>query len=45
MGADDEAADTGDKNVDPVAQDRDIASEKVEEQQEEVATDKEKDAE
>ena len=32
-------------NVGPVAQDRDVASEKVEEQQEEVATDKEKDAE
>jgi N utilization substance protein A len=45
MGADDEAADTGEKNIDPVAQDRDIASEKVEEQQEETPTDKEKDAE
>ena len=45
MGADDEAADTGETNIDPVAQDRDIASEKVEEQQEEVVTDKEKDAE
>jgi N utilization substance protein A len=33
------------KSVDPIAQDRDIASEKVEEQQEEVPTDKEKDAE
>lgn len=32
-------------NIGPVAQDRDIASEKVEEQQEEVAEDKEKDAE
>lgn len=45
MGADDEAADTGDKNIDPVAQDRDIASEKVEEQQEATDESKEKDAE
>ena len=45
MGDEDEAADTGEKNIDPVAQDRDIASEKVEEQQEETPTDKEKDAE
>ena len=45
MGADDEAADTGEKNIDPVAQDRDIASEKVEEQQEATDESKEKDAE
>src|SRR3989344_1871524 len=45
MGADDEAADTGDKNIDPVAQDRDIASEKGEEQQEATDESKEKDAE
>lgn len=45
MGGDDEAADTGEKNVDPVAQDRDIASEKVEEQQEAVDKTKEQDAE
>jgi len=45
MGDDNEAADTGENNEKPVAQDRDIASEKVEEQQEETATDKEKDAE
>ena len=34
-GDDDEAKDTGEANLDPVAQDRDIADEKVEEQQEE----------
>ncbi|MDO8576115.1 MAG: KH domain-containing protein, partial [bacterium] len=45
MHADEAEADTGEKNIDPVAQDRDIASEKVEEQQEETPTDKEKDAE
>ena len=45
MGADDEAVDTGEKNIDPVAQDRDIASEKVEEQQEATDESKEKDAE
>ncbi|MDP3645660.1 MAG: transcription termination factor NusA [bacterium] len=45
MGADTEVADTGEANIDPVAQDRDVVDEKVEEQQEEVATDKEKDAE
>ncbi len=45
MAADEEVVDTGEKNIDPVAQDRDIASEKVEEQQEETPTDKEKDAE
>ena len=45
MGADDEADDTGEKNIDPVAQDRDIASEKVEEQQEATDESKEKDAE
>ncbi len=45
MGADDEAADTGEKGIDPVAQDRDIASEKVEEQQEATDESKEKDAE
>ncbi len=44
MGEDDAAADTGEKNIDPVAQDRDISSEKVEEQQEEP-TEKEVDAE
>ncbi len=43
MGEGNEAADTGEKNIDPVAQDRDIESEKVEEQQEEP-TDKEVDA-
>ena len=45
MGADDEAADTGEKGIDPVAQDRDIASEKIEEQQEATDESKEKDAE
>ena len=45
MGADDEAADTGADGIDPVAQDRDVADEKVEEQQEETTSDKEKDAE
>lgn len=44
-GDDDEAKDTGEENLDPVAQDRDIASEKVEEQQEETDETKEKDAE
>ena len=44
-GDDDEAKDTGEENIDPISQDRDVASEKVEEQQEEDATDKEKDAE
>jgi len=34
-GDDDEAADTGEKNIDPVAQDRDITSEKIEEEQNE----------
>jgi len=43
-GDDDEAADTGDANLDPQAQDRDIASEKVEEQAEEPV-EKEVDAE
>jgi len=45
MGNDNEAADTGEGNIDPALQDRDVENEKVEEQQEEVATDKEKDAE
>ena len=45
MGDDNEAADTGEGNIDPALQDRDVENEKVEEQQEEVATDKEKDAE
>jgi N utilization substance protein A len=45
MGDDDEAADTGEANMNPASQDRDIASEKVEEQQEETSEDKEKDAE
>ena len=40
MGDDNEAEDTGESNTDPVAQDRDIESEKVEEEQEEP-TDKE----
>ncbi|MDB5187925.1 MAG: nusA [Candidatus Kaiserbacteria bacterium] len=40
-----EMTDTDGRNIDPVSQDRDIASETVEEQQEEVSTDKEKDAE
>ena len=44
-GDDDEAKDTGLENVEPQAQDRDIASEEVEEQQEEEAENKEKDAE
>lgn len=44
MGPDEESADTGEAGIDPVAQDRDIADEKVEEQQEEVSEDKEKDA-
>ncbi|MHB1086829.1 MAG: hypothetical protein ACYCZ0_03725, partial [Minisyncoccota bacterium] len=43
-GDDDEAKDTGVENIEPVAQDRDIADEKVEEQQEETTDDKEKDA-
>ena len=34
-GDDDEAKDTGDANMEPQAQDRDIADEKIEEQQEE----------
>ena len=44
-GDDDEAKDEGEKNLDPVSQDRDVADEKVEEQQEETSEDKEKDAE
>jgi N utilization substance protein A len=44
-GDDDEAADTGTDNLEPQAQDRDIADEKVEEQQEETDETKEKDAE
>lgn len=44
-GDDNEAADTGEENLEPQSQDRDITDEKVEEQQEEDATDKEKDAE
>lgn len=43
-GDDDEAADTGESNIDPVAQDRDVEDEKVEEEQEEP-TEKEVDAE
>jgi N utilization substance protein A len=35
MGADDEAADTGVKNIDPVDQNRDVENDKIEEQQEE----------
>lgn len=46
MGADDtESSDVQDNNSDPILQDRDIASEVVEEQQEGTAEDKEKDAE
>jgi len=45
MGDDTEAEDKGEANIDPVNQDRDLASEKVEEQQEEVNVTKEKDAE
>ena len=45
MHADETAPDLGDNNIDPVAQDRDIASEKVEEQQEATDESKEKDAE
>jgi transcription termination/antitermination protein NusA len=45
MGDDDEAEDKGEANIDPVNQDRDVASEKVEEQQEEVNVTKEADAE
>ena len=45
MHAEETVADTGDKNIDPIAQDRDIASEKVEEQQEATDESKEKDAE
>ena len=44
MGDDTEVADTGEANIDPIAQDRDVASEKVEEEQEEVSEDKETDA-
>ncbi len=44
-GDDDEAKDTGEENIEPVAQDRDVADEKVEEQQEETDASKEKDAE
>ena len=44
-GDDDEAKDSGEANIDPVNQDRDIASEKVEEEQEEENVSKEKDAE
>ncbi|MCE9541532.1 transcription termination factor NusA [Candidatus Kaiserbacteria bacterium] len=44
-GDDNEAADTGEENIDPIAQDRDIADEKVEEQQEATDESKEKDAE
>ncbi|MBI5644514.1 transcription termination/antitermination protein NusA [Candidatus Kaiserbacteria bacterium] len=44
-GDDDEAKDTGEANLDPVSQDRDVADEKVEEEQEETSEDKEKDAE
>lgn len=40
-GDDDEAADTGTANLDPQSQDRDVVDEVVEEQQEEVAEDKE----
>jgi N utilization substance protein A len=40
-----EMTDVDGRNIDPVSQDRDIASETVEEQQEEVSEDKEKDAE
>ena len=45
MHAPEETTDAGDKGIDPVAQDRDIASEKVEEQQEATDESKEKDAE
>lgn len=44
MGDDNDAADTGAEGINPVAQDRDIASEKVEEQQEATDDSKEKDA-
>ena len=43
-GDDSEAADTGEAGINPVAQDRDIADEKVEEQQEATDESKEKDA-
>ena len=43
-GDDNEEADTGEENLEPQAQDRDVADEKVEEEQEEPV-DKEKDAE
>ena len=44
-GDDDEAKDTGEENIDPIAQDRDVTDEKVEEEQEETDESKEKDAE
>ncbi len=44
-GDDDEAKDTGEENIEPVAQDRDVADEAVEEQQEGTDETKEKDAE
>lgn len=44
-GDDDEAKDTGEDNLDPVSQDRDVADETVEEQQEGTDESKEKDAE
>ncbi len=43
-GDDDEAKDTGDDNMEPVSQDRDVADEAVEEQQEETDETKERDA-
>src|SRR3990167_6532373 len=44
-GDDDEAKDTGEENIDPIAQDRDVTDEKVEEEQEETDESKEKDVE
>jgi N utilization substance protein A len=44
-GDDDEAKDTGEENLEPQNQDRDVTDEKVEEEQEEESKDKEKDAE
>ncbi len=44
-GDDDEAKDKGEENIDPVSQDRDVADEKVEAEQEETDETKEKDAE